>query len=914
MKIEEDNYLAHYGILRRSGRYPWGSGGPKTNTGSGGFLAYVDELKKQGLSEVEIATGMGTTTTALRAAKTIAKNEQRASDIAQAQRLKEKGMSNTAIAQRMYGSASKESSVRALLAPGQQDKVDVLQTTAAMLRDQVAKKTYIDVGSGVEHHIPIPGLSSTKLNAAVALLQEQGYALHPVKIEQLGTGKFTNLKVLCPPGTTQKEAWMNRTKIAQVTDFTDDGGRSFLGITKPLSISQKRVGINYKEDGGDKADGVIYVRPGVPDVSLGGKRYAQVRIAVDETHFIKGMAMYKEDLPPGVDLVFNTNKSNTGNKLDALKPMKKTSDGKIDPDNPFGSSVRPSVYDPHTKTAKSVMNAVYEEGDWDRWTRSLSSQFLSKQSPKLAEGQLRMTYETRKNDLAEIRSLTNPAVRAHLLEKFADETDSAAVHLKAAAMYRQSSHVILPLNSLKENEIYAPAFRNGERVVLVRHPHGGPFEIPELTVNNRHPEGKKLLGDVQDAVAIHSKVAERLSGADFDGDTVLVIPNNSRRVIAKPALEGLKNFDPKTSYPAYDGMQTIDGGHYNEKTKSVDYGGRTPSGKLKQSEMGNVSNLITDMTIKGASPSELARAVRHSMVVIDAEKHHLNWRESARANGIAQLKEKYQSEPGKSGRGAATLISRAGSEKRVPERKMNYRIDPATGKKIYIETGATFVSRSGKVEPKMQRSTKLAETDDAFTLVSKPGTRMEAIYASHSNSLKAMANEARKDAVNTKAVERSPSAARAYADEVRSLQSKLNLAERNRPLERQAQVLANSVYRARVKANPGMDDAEKKKIRGQALQEARTRTGASKELIVIEPNEWKAIQAGAISHSKLRDILNNTDLEEVKKLATPKTNVLMTSTKVSTANSMIARGYTLSEIADQLGVSLSTLKRSIGGE
>ena len=48
--------------------------------------------------------------------------------------------------------------------------------------------------------------------------------------------------------------------------------------------------------------------------------------------------------------------------------------------------------------------------------------------------------------------------------------------------------------------------------------------------------------------------------------------------------------------------------------------------------MGDVSNLITDMTIKGANNDELARAVRHSMVVIDSEKHNLDVKASARDN------------------------------------------------------------------------------------------------------------------------------------------------------------------------------------------------------------------------------------------------------------------------------------------
>lgn len=895
MIIDEEDYLAHYGILRRSGRYPWGSGGPETNTGPRSFVEYVNELKRQGLSEKERADAVGTSISSLRAALSNAKNEKRAADIALAQRLKDKGMAYTKIGERM---GLPESTVRALLAPGVKDRVDVLQATANMLKDHIEKNGPVDIGSGVENWLSI---SQTKLKTVRASLEEEGYKVYYKKIPQATKGQFTTQTILAPPGMSYVDAIKN---VSQIATFSNDGGRSFLGITKPLPISSKRIAISYKEDGGSAADGVIYVRPGVPDCSLGGKRYAQVRIQVDDTHFIKGMAVYKEDLPAGVDLVFNTNKSNTGNKLDALKSLKD------DPDNPFGSTVRPSVVDEHGHS-KSVMNKVNEEGDWETWSNTLSSQFLSKQTPLLAKTQLDLTYEQRKNGFDEIMALTNPTVRNHLLAKFAEETDSAAVHLKAAKMPRQSSHVILPMNSLKETEVYAPTFDNGERVVLIRHPHGGPFEIPELTVNNKHPEAKRLLGDVQDAIAIHSKVAEKLSGADFDGDTVLVISNRQGRVTSKPSLEGLKNFDPKGSYPPYHGMKTIDGGTYNAEKKEVEYGPKGPSGRNMQHQMGDISNLITDMTIKAASSAEIAQAVRHSMVVIDAEKHHLNWRESARANGIAALKERYQ---GSKRGGASTLISRAKSEKRVPERKMMYTIDKETGKKVYRETGATYVDAKGKTVVRTTISTKLAETHDAFTLVDKPGTRIETIYAEHSNKLKNLADAARKEAVNTKGQQYVPSARVAFSKEVASLDGKLNIALKNRPLERHAQALANAQVAARKAANPGMEKVEEKKIHTQALNEARIRTGADKKAkrIEITPEEWAAIQAGAVTHTMLKNILNNTDLEHVKELATPKTKVLMTTTKRNRAQAMLNSGYTQAEVAAQLGVSLSTLKRSLG--
>src|SRR5436190_2428855 len=587
------------------------------------------------MSDSEIARGFDMTTTQLRASRSIALAQQKQEKILNAQRLKEKGWSNVAIGERM---GLNESSVRALLAPGEKDKADALQTTANMLKTQVHKKTYIDVGSGVEHQL---GITKDRLNTAVAILREQGYELHNIKVQQLGTGKYTTMKVLAKPGTPLSEVQHNRGQIKQITDtYSEDYGRSFLCIQPPISVKSSRIDVNYAEQGGAKADGVLYIRPGVKDLSIGSNRYAQVRVMVDGTHYLKGMAVYRDDLPVGKDLVFNTNKSNTGRKKDVMKEISN------DPDNPFGAVVR-QVHDAKGKVS-SAMNLVNEEGSWDKWSRTLSSQMLSKQDPRLAQQQLNVTFERRTREHEEIHSLTNPTVRKELLTRFADQTDAASVHLKAASLPRQANRVLLPISSMKPTEIYAPSFRDGERVALVRFPHGGTFEIPQLTVNNRNREARKVLGTAaRDAIGIHHTVAKRLSGADFDGDTVLVIPNNRRSVKSTPALEGLKGFDPQV--------------YKIPKGSSIPH--ISPS--RMQQEMGKVSNLITDMTIHGASTDELARAVRHSMVVIDSEKHGLDFVQSEKDNGIPALKEKYQ---GGKRAGASTLISLAGSEVRVPQR------------------------------------------------------------------------------------------------------------------------------------------------------------------------------------------------------------------------------------------------------
>jgi hypothetical protein len=593
------------------------------------------------------------------------------------------------------------------------------------------------------------------------------------------------------------------------------------------------------------------------------------------------MAVYNDDLPKGVDIVYNTNKPRGTPQEKVFKEMKD------DPDNPFGATVRQKHYiDKDGRKQLSSLNIVNEEGEWrDKWSKNLSSQMLSKQTPALAKQQLELTFNAKRDEFNEILSLTNPVVKKKLLESFSDDADSSAVHLKSAALPRTSWHVLLPIPSMKENEVYAPNYRNGERVVLIRYPHGGIFEIPELVVNNKHPKANSILGGAKDGIGIHPKVAEKLSGADFDGDAVLVIPNNNKLIKTAPSLKGLVDFDPKIAYPAYEGMPRM-----SARTKGI--------------QMGLISNLITDMTIKGANHDEIARAVKHSMVVIDAEKHNLNYKQSYLDNGIAALNVRYQNKP--SG-GATTLISKASSEIRVNNRKE--RIDPETGKKVYEYTNESYTDRKGNQIFKKTMSTKMAEVDDAFKLSS--GTPMESIYATHANKLKALANEARKVMMNTDNIPYSPTAKKTYSSEVESLLSKLNIAIRNKPLERQAQLLANSIVSAKKAANPNMEASEIKKIKGQALIEARTRTKASKQVIEIEDREWEAIQAGAISTNTLSQILNNANMDKVKQLATPRTSLSMTTTKQAKAKSMAASGYTQSEIADAIGVSISLLAKYI---
>lgn len=867
-------YLVHYGTPRHSGRYPWGSGENPYQRNKG-FLAYCAELKKQGLSDVEIANAMGMNTAELRRYKSLAKSENRQEDISQALKLKEKGYSNVAIGERMGIS---ESQVRNLLKDETSRKNSITKNTADILKKNVDEKGYIDVGAGIEGYL---GVSRTRLKTAISSLEEEGYQVYKLQVVQVGTGKKTNLFVLGGPDSSFEEVAKDKTKIKLIDGYSEDGGETFREIKPPVSIDSSRVYIRYNEQGGIDKDGVIELRAGVDDISLGNSKYAQVRIEVDGTHYMKGMAMYSDDIPEGYDICYNTNKKVGTPSGDVFKKIKD------DPENPFGAIVRQRYFtDKDGNEHQSAINIVGskegtgEEGAWGEWSKSLSSQMLSKQPVGLAKQQLELAYKSKHEEFEDILKITNPTVRKALLEDFADGCDSDAVHLKAAALPRQASHVILPLPKMKENEIYAPNYRDGEKVVLIRYPHGGIFEIPELTVNNKSPDGRKLLGDAKDAVGINPKVAERLSGADFDGDTVLVIPNNNRAVKTAPPLTGLKDFDPKM---------------YQDKSINV-------KNSTKQMEMGKISNLITDMTIKGASQSEIARAVRHSMVVIDSEKHHLNYKQSYIDNNIAELKAKYQ---GGANKGAGTLISKAKSPIRDILEREERGINKETGEKIFVNTGRTYTNKKGEKVLATTTSTRMYEAKDARTLSS--GSAMEEIYANHANKLKALGNQARKEMVTTKTQPVSKSAQQTYSKEVESLKSKLALAESNAPLERQAQIVANVIIKAKKESNPDMTKEELKKVKQRALLDARERMGAKRNTITITSKEWEAINAGAIPGSTLTKILNNTDSRQIKQLATPRTYPSMTPSSISRAKSMIESGYTRSEVADALGVSTTTL-------
>lgn len=890
--IAED-ILMHYGVKRRSGRYPWGSGDTPYQH-SGDFLSRVQKLKKEGLSEKDIVNAMGLdSTTQLRVAYTVAKNERRRLIVDKIHSLQDDGLNPTEIGREL---GIRESSVRSYLNEESAKRMNSAIETANVLKEELSKKGVLDVGAGVEREL---GVSKEKLDEALFMLEAEGLGVREGVGIPTGPGKQTNVKILRDPNIPLKDIYNNMSMIKPVGEYhSTDGGKTFDKREYPSSIDSNRVKIRYGDEGGTSKDGVIEIRRGVKDLDLGNSHYAQVRILVDGTHYLKGMAMYSDNIPDGADIVFNTNKKTGTPKTDVMKKINP------DPDNPFGAYIKADGQSWYTDAKGnkklSAINKLKEEGDWDTMSRNLSSQFLSKQPYDLVKKQLSLTYADKQAEYDEILSLTNPTVKRKMLLDFANECDSAIIHLKAAALPRQETRVILPITQMKDNEVYAPYLKNGEKVVLIRFPHGGTFEIPELTVNNRNQSAKSILGNVKDAIGINSKVAERLSGADFDGDQVIVIPVNDRvRVKSTPALKELENFDPKTEYAERPGMQ------YMTKDQT-------------QKQMGMVSNLITDMTLKGAPDSDIARAVKHSMVVIDAAKHKLDYKQSEKDQGIAELKKKYQKKYDSDGNvigygGASTLISKRKQTVDVPERRGSGRIDPDTGKVIYKESGRTYVNKDGEVVSAKTKVNLLSYVDDVREISS--GNPKENAYADYANKMKALANTARKEFLSTGRLQYDSGANKTYKNEVVELDRKLAKAEMNAPRERQAQAIANSVVKAKIQSNPELSDRANKKelekIKQAALYDARASVGASgkENRIEITDEEWNAIQAGAISDSKLTNILRYADPDAIKQRALPKTSGELSPSKISRISSLSAKGYTIAEIAERLGVSTSTVSK-----
>lgn len=998
MSDYSEDDMMHYGMPKRSGRYPYGSGDNPYQHAKD-FMGRVKELRDSNFTFTDedgktwtgdnaIAKSMGLTTTEYRRQVSWAKYEERCLNVSTAKSLREDGLGYTEIGRKM---GVNESTVRGWLDPKTEDKMNQVMTTVDLLRGELEKKGMLDVGKGVDKEL---GISKERLELAVDYLNKaEGCPVYKAGIPQpTNPGQQSNEKVLCLPGTEHKEIYEHG-RVKSVNDYvSQDGGETYhKKFTYPTSMDSKRMMIRYNEEGGVDKDGIIELRRGVEDLSLGNSRYSQVRILVDGTHYMKGMAVYSDNMPDGVDVIFNTNKKLGTPKEKVLKEIKN------DPDNPFGSAIKDAdkggqywYKDKKTGEEKlGLINKRADEGDWEDWSNTIPSQFLGKQSLKLASKQLDLAKADKYAEFDAICKLENPTIKKHLLEKFADNCDSAAVHLKAAALPGQKYHVIVPVNTLKDNEVYAPNYENGTKLALIRYPHGGLFEIPILTVNNKHKPAQDLLGnDVVDAVGINKNIAEQLSGADFDGDTVMCIPTHDRRgrvrINNQEPLEELKTFDNKLEYGGTPEVGKDGKVHYYRN--GVEY----PIMKNTGTEMGKISNLITDMTLAGAPDDKLARAVKHSMVVIDAEKHKLDYKASEIDNNIAALRKEYQAKVDKNGNirygGAATILSRSKGEYSVEKRQGSYKVnmpgdkdyDPtrpdgaklwkkaddlyypdrkydkntglvtirtADGKKVSYDpknredydkynpvrrvdpdTGeVSYTDKSGtvayKLKTRKQQSTNMAETDDARTLVSTKQHPMELLYADYANSMKALGNQARIEMKTAGKIEYSRQANETYKAEVKSLMGKLDNALQNAPRERAALRLANEEINAKLAAykeehGTDMKSSDAKKIKQQAVTKYRQEVSAvkrSERNIDITDREWEAIQAGAISETNLKRILDNTDIDKLRERATPKVTNTMSAAQINRAKAMQSSNYTLKEIAEKLGVSTSTVSKALKG-
>lgn len=737
----------HDGNTPHSGRFPWGSGDNAFQRPRD-FYSYIRHLEIKGLSNVDIARSLNMSTTELKAYKTVAKETTRKEKVARAKELSEvlddngKPMSRAQIGKIIGeefddGDPIGESTIRNYLNPNKIPKNNVANV-ADFLMKQVNEKGMIDVGDKVDREI---GITKETMNAALKIAEANGYVKLYGSVEQVAhPGQSINYILLAPPGTEKKEAYSYK-DIHTITDYmSTDNGLSFReAFVYPKAINKSRVMIRYPDEGdniGAGRDGEIQIREGVKDLSLGNSRYAQVRILVDNGGgkndlYLKGMGVYykgKEPLPDGVDIVFNTNKPKGTPFEKVLKSVKDNLDK--DPSNPFGSAIKEhggqSYYDdpngdytdPLTgkKQSLSAINKRSDEGDWNEWSNEIPSQMLSKQPKNTIAKQLSLSLRKKVDEYNEIMKVDNPTVKAKLLDDFAGDCDTSAKNLKAAAFPNMNYNVILPVPSLKDNEIFAPNYPEGTQLALIRFPHGGTFEIPILTVNNHNKDAIDTIGlDSRDAVGINGHNATILSGADFDGDTVLTIPTNNGKVKIqnREPLEGLKNFTTDEYGPDAEGgiVEDKDGNkhyfHNGVEYELMDEG-------YKQKQMGIVSNLITDMTLKGATTEELERAVKHSMVVIDAVKHKLDYKSSYLENGIKELHDKYQKHEydDKSG-GASTLISRAKNPTAIPKRAegafiLNDEGNPDNGnvlefynpeKKIYKDpkTGKLYNEKQKKV-------------------------------------------------------------------------------------------------------------------------------------------------------------------------------------------------------------------------
>lgn len=782
-----------------------------------------------------------------------------------------------------------------------------------------------------------------------------------------------------------KQIDINRVLIADPTDPSPSG------IFDPTTGREYTMGeINSAKDG------TMILRPSAKDLTMteeGNSKithYAQVRIACTDgkgiDRYCKGMAMYgkEEDFPDGVDIIFYTNpgKVSADGKVYAEKVLKKQ---KAEEMNPFGADLKASgqrhYIDSDGNEQLSAVNILREEGDWGNYSTSLPSQFLAKQNVPLVKEQLTKTVSEAKEYIDTLNKIPNPQVRNKLLEDYADSLDSQAIHLNAAGVSEQRTQVILPCTSLRGTEynadgsvkrlgeIYAPGYGDGQKVAVIRYPHANTCEIPVLIVNNNNKEGRETIGFGKDAIGLPKSALDQLSGADTDGDTGTIIPvsllnNKGLNVDSKQYFKELVGFDAEATWPYTEGVTQV-----SKKWNGIDREGITMSKAERGQEMGLVTNLIMDMSTLGDSvpQEEHVRAIKYSMVAVDAYKHNIDWRQAREDLGIPELYSKYSST---SRGGGMTIFTRAKSQKQdVPEYKegkyvngKRLLIDPDTGDKLFTYTNGTHAKKVGtdpetgkgiyddSIREKNKVSTEKLryawmEGKGAASLASDNPSTKEQMYVEFSDTLHGMANSIRRSLNDdTYHIDKSKvsdkdktddglsyvkmKATRATADSdedkavIDSLRSKLDVAKRNAPKERLAQVYANAAIKARVDENPSLktDDDALKKVKNAELAAARARTGANGKgtRVEISAKEYEAINSGKVPKTLISDVLKKSNTESLTKLATESTGSRKKLTAAQVAR-IKAWGNSNSkstpyQMAKSMGVSVSTINKVLSGE
>lgn len=898
--LNDQSEIMHEGQKYRSGRYPYGSGeNPYQHDPKFGeawawrekYKAVKADLssKNPNVSQAEIAHAMGLKSTdELRKKLSYNAEVLREARLKSVESMTQDGKSISEIAKRLNASESAirkdlkaiQESGSSLVASNRQTKV---QNIVDVLKAEVEEKGYIDVGKGSSYEI---GVTETALKSALKQMEEEGYYVHSIFERNLNNpSHYTNILTLTK-NPSKQDVWENHLGDIQMLGVkTPDGGYSFMGkqgLHPPKILDASRISIRYGNQGGEDFDGAIGIRRGAEGLDLGKSNYAQVRILTEldggQKAYLKGMVFYTDDIPEGKDVVFFTNKRTGTAPIDVFKKASENAD------NPFGATIKEGGQ-------RGYLNVVNEEGDWLEWHAGFPAQFLAKQSPRLVKDRLKETLKSHQEEHDIIMKVSNPVVRQELLSQYARGCETKARELRALATAGAGAHVILPSTKIKPNEVYAPNYENGERVALVRYPHGGPFEIADLVVNNRNKAAAAMIGsNAKDAIVLHPTAARKLSGADFDGDTVYVFKNNDGRIKTDPYPAALKDFDPKD---------------YKVPGLSSDPG-QTMSKECRNIQMGVTTNLIHDMTEKGATPSEKVRAVKHSMVVIDAYKHNLDYKKSYVDNGIQELREKYQfrgyTKAGNPSYGASTIVTRA----------KNPTYEPVFNEK----TGEAVVSKKTG-EQAMRKKYTMDVTADAMDLVAKDAKGsakiIEIEYANYANTMKAAQNTAMKEAADIKMPKWNKSLGAKggkYEKEIESLNKKYRDAMANKPRERQAQILTARNYNAIKDLYDNKED--KKRARIQVENAARKATGSKAYQVQVRftPKEWEAIEAGAVSASRLKELLRVADMSSVKEMALPNNAKTVSTAMESRIKSMASSGrFTQDDIAKRFGISARTVSR-----